>query len=145
MRRNGGLSWTGISKALKIQLKEYELLTEMVTRHLPSRFDAALIHDELRALANGTGVEILQTLDHDELHKEFYAELDVDVRLRGSSESVYRYLEGLTLWGPAKNLRSLELSAMNSASTPLHATLRVTFYRYLDETEVMEGAAHAAP
>lgn len=132
-------------EALKIQLKEYELLTDVMTRRLPSRFDAALIHDELRGLANETGVEITQTADHDELKKEFYAERDVDVSLRGSSESVYRYLEGLTRWGPAKNLRSLELRAVNSASTPLDATLRVTFYRYLDETEVMGDAANAAP
>ena len=124
-----------------MQLKEYELLTEVITHRLPSRFDTALIHDELR----GPGVEILQTADHDERKKEFYAELDVDVSLRGSSEAVYRYLEGLTLWGPAKNLRSLELSAMNSAGTPLNATLRVTFYRYRDETEEMGDAAHAAP
>ena len=131
-------------EALKIQLKEYEMLTEVVSHRLPSRFDAALIHDELRALANETGVEITQTADHDELKKEFYAERDVDVSLRGSPESIYRYLEGLTLWGPAKNLRSLELIAMNSAGAPLRATLRVTFYRYLDD-DVTGDAANAAP
>ena len=131
-------------EVLKLQLKEFELLIGVVSHRLPSRFDPPLLHAELRALATGTGVELTQTTDHEERKKEVYAERDIDVALRGPTESVYRFLEGLTLWGPAKNLNSLELSAMNSANTQLDARLRVTFYRYIDEAEGMGDAANAA-
>lgn len=132
-------------EALKFQLNELELMTQVITRRLPSRFDAALDHAELRGLAKESGVELVQMTDHDELKKEFYAARDVEVELRGSPESIYRYLEALTRWGPAKNLSALEFSATSPTSTSLHATVRVTFYRYIDEGEAMGGAAYGSP
>lgn len=131
-------------ESLKLQLRELEFLSESLVHRLPSRFDAALVDDGLRGLANEAGVEILQATDGDERRKEFYAERDVEVQLRGPSRSIYRYLDGLARWTLTKNLRSLELSAESPTGTTLQARLRVTFYRFLDDDEVTQGAAHAA-
>lgn len=122
---------------LKMQHQELALVLQDMTQRLPSRLDAERIPRDLRMLADELGVELTRAVAGVEVRKEFYAELGVDVGLRGPRAAVYRFLQRLTHQESTNLVRELELTAA-SDNAALEAAVLVVYFRYIDDEEYEE-------
>ncbi|MBS0373615.1 MAG: type 4a pilus biogenesis protein PilO [Proteobacteria bacterium] len=128
--------------AYKAQLKEMERSFGAMLRQLPGRTEvpSLLVDISQTGLAAGLQEKLFQPAT--EVHRDFYAELPIKIRLTGSYHQFGSFVSGIAALPRIVTLHDIQISPEGKDASPDRLTLDVTAktYRYLDDSELAAAA-----
>lgn len=115
----------------KEQIAEMKESFDTMLRQLPNRTEVAslLVDVSQTGLASGLEFELFQP--GNEVQKDFYAELPIQVRVNGTYHDFGRFISGLATLPRIVTVHDAKIAETASARLSLQATVKT--YRYLDE------------
>lgn len=122
--------------AYKSQLAEIEQSFGAMLRQLPGKTEvpSLLVDISQTGLAAGLSEELFRP--EDELMKDFYAELPIDIRLTGTYHELARFVSDVAELPRIVTLHNVELSEQSDAGADdLVMDVTAKTYRYLEEGE----------
>lgn len=141
-------------EAYEKQLADMQELLQTMFRQLPSKteMDKLLVDVSQTALAAGIDVQLFEPLA--ESFQDFYAERPISIRMLGDYHEFGEFVSGvaalprvviLTMHDISLKRASANQSRFGDSEGRLILEGRVKTYRYVDEEEVAQRAAEAAP
>lgn len=128
--------------AYKEQMKEMEESFGTMLRQLPSKTEVAdlLVDITQTGLANGLEFELFQPKA--ETKKEFYAELPIDIKVRGDYHQLGGFVSGIAALPRIVTIHNITVRDSNNgrgraSSLTMNAVAKT--YRYLDDEEIAAG------
>lgn len=123
-------------QAYRDQLAEMQQSFGAMLKQLPNRTEVAalLVDVSQTGLANGLEFELFQP--ESEVTREFYAELPIRLRVRGSYHDFGRFVSGLSTLPRIVTVHNIQIaggSQTAAAGEPLTLQATVKTYRYLEE------------
>lgn len=128
-------------EAYKAQMLEMEESFGTMLRQLPSKTEVAdmLVDITQTGLASGLEFELFKPLD--EVRKDFYAELPISIKVKGSYHNLGKFVSGMAALPRIVTLHEIQITAEKSDSGVLSMAATGKTYRYLDEEEIAAGKA----
>jgi type IV pilus assembly protein PilO len=131
--------------AYKAQLAEIERSFGTMLRQLPGKTEIPnlLVDISQTGLAAGLEEDLFQPMD--EVHKDFYAEKPIKIRLKGSYHEFGRFVSDIAALPRIVTLHDIEIIPVDKDAPADELVLNVTAktYRYLDENETAPAAPAA--
>jgi type IV pilus assembly protein PilO len=124
--------------AYKAQMKEMEESFGTMLRQLPSKTEVAdlLVDITQTGLASGLEFDLFQP--QQEVPKEFYAELPISIRVKGSYHQLGEFVSGIAALPRIVTMHNIKISRA-SGSSALQMSAVAKTYRYLDDEEIAAG------
>jgi type IV pilus assembly protein PilO len=131
--------------AYRAQLDEIGRSFGTMLRQLPDKTEIPNLLVDISQTGLGAGLqeELFQPLD--EVHKDFYAEKPIKIRLRGSYHDFGRFVSDIAALPRIVTLHDIAIDPAARDAAPDQLVLNVTAktYRYLDENEAAPAAKGA--
>ncbi|MCK5091226.1 MAG: type 4a pilus biogenesis protein PilO [Gammaproteobacteria bacterium] len=122
---------------LKQQLEEMRVSFKKLSRQLPNKTEVAalLVDISQTGLASGLEFELFKPLA--ENRKDFYADLPIEIRVKGSYHEFGNFVSGIAALPRIVTLHNINISPLqkNDAQGKLMMSATAKTYRYLDEEE----------
>src|SRR6187551_1876627 len=120
--------------AYRAQLAEIERDFGAMLRQLPGKTEVPSLMVDISQTATGAGLEEDLFQPQAEIQKDFYAELPIKLRYKGSYHELGNFVSGIAALPRIVTLHDISIRPVNG-SNPDELTLDVTAktYRYLDE------------
>jgi type IV pilus assembly protein PilO len=132
-------------QAYKDQLAEMEKSFGAMLRQLPNKTEVPnlLVDISQTGLAAGLDEKLFQP--QNEVRKDFYAELPINIRLTGDYHAMGTFAGGIAALPRIVTLHDIEINRVDQKSVGGDLVLNVTAktYRYLDEEEQTDAGAGA--
>jgi type IV pilus assembly protein PilO len=124
-------------EAYKAQMVEMQESFGTMLRQLPSKTEVAdmLVDITQTGLASGLEFELFKPLA--EVRKEFYAELPISIKVKGSYHNLGKFVSGMAALPRIVTLHDIKIESSKSGALSMSATGKT--YRYLDDEEVAAG------
>ena len=131
---------------LQQDLVEIEAKLKEVVAQLPDRKEIPDLLSNLSTKAREAGLEILLFRPRAENFQEFYAEIPVDIVVRGGFQNAVTFFDDVSKLSRIVNIDSIEFRnpKINSDQVVLDISNLATTYRFLDETERKKMAEEKA-
>lgn len=132
--------------AYKQQMKEMEESFGTMLRQLPSKTEVAdlLVDITQTGLANGLEFELFQPKQ--ESKKEFYAELPIDINVRGNYHELGGFVSGIAALPRIVTIHDIAIKSEKGTGGGLPTLSMKAIaktYRYLDDEEIAQGKKDA--
>ncbi len=134
------------SAKLKEQLGELNLMLKKAVAQLPDRKEIPELLSSISGRAREAGLEILIFRPQGENLRDFYAEIPVDIAVRGGFHNVVTFFDEVGRLNRLVNIRNIEMrnpEVKGSKMSVQTSTQAITF-RFLDEAERARIAAAKA-
>jgi type IV pilus assembly protein PilO len=125
-------------ETFKTQVSELEARLHALLRELPESREIPGMIRQISDLGVRTGLQISLIKPMLEQRKEFYAEIPIQVRVKGQYHAVGRFLDDL-----AHLERLISVDGVQIEATSQETQCLATTFRFLDEAEANEVAAAA--
>jgi type IV pilus assembly protein PilO len=124
-------------EAYKAQLKEMERSFGAMLRQLPGKTEVPSLLVDISQVGLAAGLQEKLFQPAPEVHKDFYAELPIKIRLTGSYHQFGNFVSGIAALPRIVTLHDITIVPETKDASYDQLTLDVTAktYRYLDETE----------
>lgn len=122
----------------RAQVSELDAKLRVLLRELPESREIPGMIRRISDVGIRTGLQINLIKPQPEQRREFYAEIPIQVRVKGSYHAVGRFLDDL-----AHLERIISVDGIQIEATNQETQCTATTYRFLDEAEVNEAAAAA--
>ncbi|MBM3226883.1 MAG: hypothetical protein FJZ47_24215 [Candidatus Tectomicrobia bacterium] len=122
----------------KTQVSDLEARLKMLLRELPESREIPGMIRRISDLGVRTGLQISLIKPQPEQRKEFYAEIPIQVRVKGQYHAVGRFFDDLAHLERIISVDGIQIEAATQETQCLATT-----FRFLDEAEVNEAAAAA--
>jgi type IV pilus assembly protein PilO len=122
----------------KAQVSDLEAKLHVLLRELPESREIPGMIRQISDLGVRTGLQISLIKPQPEQRKEFYAEIPIQVRVKGQYHAVGRFLDDL-----AHLERIISVNGIQIEATSQETQCLATTFRFLDEAEANEVAAAA--
>ena len=134
---------------LQKELQEWDARLKTAVAQLPDRKEIPDLLSSLSTKARESGLEIVLFRPRAETFQEFYAEIPVDIVVRGGFFNATAFFDEVGKLNRLVNINNIELKNPKIGSDPviLEIATLATTYRFLDEAErkkVAEEKAKAA-
>jgi type IV pilus assembly protein PilO len=134
---------------LERDLKEWDAKLKMVIAQLPDRREIPDLLSNISTKAREAGLEIILFRPRAENLKEFYAEIPVDIVVRGGFTSAVTFFDEVGKFNRLVNIDNIDFKnpKVTGDQVGLEISTLATTYRFLDETErkrIAEEKAKAA-
>jgi type IV pilus assembly protein PilO len=131
---------------LQQELVEIETKLKEVVAQLPDRKEIPDLLSNLSTKAREAGLEILLFRPRAENFQEFYAEIPVDIVVRGGFHNAVAFFDDVSKLSRIVNIDNIEFRnpKINSDQIVLDVSNLATTYRFLDETERKKMAGEKA-
>jgi len=134
---------------LQKELQEWDLKLKTAVAQLPDRKEIPDLLSSLSTKAREAGLEILLFRPRAETFQEFYAEIPVDIVVRGGFFNAVTFFDEVGKLSRLVNMDNIDLKNPKVGSEPviLDISTLATTYRFLDDAErkkVAEEKAKAA-
>jgi type IV pilus assembly protein PilO len=134
---------------LERDLKEWDAKLKMVIAQLPDRREIPDLLSNISTKAREAGLEIILFRPRAENLKEFYAEIPVDIVVRGGFTSAVAFFDEVGKFNRLVNIDNIDFKnpKVTGDQVGLEISTLATTYRFLDETErkrIAEEKAKAA-
>jgi type IV pilus assembly protein PilO len=134
---------------LERDLKEWDAKLKMVVAQLPDSREIPDLLSNISTKAREAGLEIILFRPRAENFKEFYAEIPVDIVVRGGFNSAVSFFEEVGKFNRLVNIDNIDFKnpKVNGDQVGLEISTLATTYRFLDEAErkkIAEDKAKAA-
>ena len=125
-------------ETFRTQVSELEARLHALLRELPESREIPGMIRQISDLGVRTGLQISLIKPMLEQRKEFYAEIPIQVRVKGQYHAVGRFIDDLVHLE-----RIISVSGIQIEATSQETQCLATTFRFLDEAEVNEAAASA--
>jgi type IV pilus assembly protein PilO len=122
----------------KAQVSDLEARLHTLLRELPESREIPGMIRQISDVGVRTGLQINLIKPQPEQRKEFYAEIPIQVRVKGQYHAVGRFFDDL-----AHLERIISVSGIQIEATSQETQCLATTFRFLDEAETNEAAAAA--
>jgi type IV pilus assembly protein PilO len=122
----------------KAQVSDLEAKLHALLRELPESREIPGMIRQISDVGVRTGLQISLIKPQPEQRKEFYAEIPIQVRVKGQYHAVGRFLDDL-----AHLERIISVNGIQIEATSQETQCLATTFRFLDEAEANEVAAAA--
>ena len=122
----------------KAQVSDLEVRLHALLRELPESREIPGLIRQISDVGVRTGLQISLIKPQPEQRKEFYAEIPIQVRVKGPYHAVGRFLDDL-----AHLERIISVNGIQIEATSQETQCLATTFRFLDEAEANEVAASA--
>ena len=131
---------------LQQELRELEVKLKEAVAQLPDRKEIPDLLTNLSTKAREAGLEILLFRPRTENFREFYAEIPVDIVVRGGFHNAVTFFDDVAKLGRIVNIDNIEFRnpKINGDQVVLDISNLATTYRFLDETERKKMAEEKA-
>ena len=119
--------------AYREQLEEMQRTFGTMLRQLPSRTEVPSLLVDISQTALSAGLEIELFRPQAEQRRGFYAEMPIQMRMRGNYEQMAEFTSGVAALPRIVTLHDLNIRPQEGGRLIMEATART--YRYLDETD----------
>jgi type IV pilus assembly protein PilO len=118
-------------------LQELDAKLKAAADQLPNSKEIAELLSNLSAKAREAGLEIILFRPRAENYQDFYAEIPVDIVVRGGSYSAAQFFEQVGKLNRPVNIDNIDLKnpKVSGDRVELEISSLATTYRFLDETE----------
>ena len=125
-------------ETFKAQVSDLEARLRALLRELPESREIPGMIRQISDVGVRTGLQINLIKPQPEQRKEFYAEIPIQVRVKGQYHAVGRFFDDL-----AHLERIISVSGIQIEATSQETQCLATTFRFLDEAEANEAAAAA--
>lgn len=122
----------------KTQVSELEARLHVLLRELPESREIPGLIRQISDLGVRTGLQINLIKPQPEQKKEYYAEIPIQVRVKGQYHAIGRFFDDLARLERIVSVDGVQLEANNQETQCLATT-----YRFYDDAETSENAAAA--
>lgn len=122
----------------KAEVSDLEAKLHVLLRELPESREIPGLIRQISDLGVRTGLQISLLKPQPEQRREFYAEIPIQVRVKGQYHAVGRFLDDMVRLERLISVDGVHIEANNQETQCLATT-----YRFLDEAEANEVAASA--
>lgn len=122
----------------RAEVATLEARLRVLLRELPESREIPGLIRQISDLGIRTGLQISWIKPQPEQRKEFYAEVPIQVRVKGQYHSVGRFLDDM-----ARLERIVSVDGLHMDATTQETQCLATTFRFLDEAEAAEAAAAA--
>lgn len=131
---------------LQQQLRESDAMLKEAVAKLPDRKEIPDLLSKISAKATEAGLEILIFRPRAENFQEFYAEIPVDIVVRGGFHNVVAFFDEVGKLRRLVNIQNIEIKIPQTRNDQLsvETSTRATTFRFLDEKERKKVAAEKA-
>lgn len=144
--RDKKMKLTGDAAKLKQQIQGLDKMLHKAVRQLPGRKEIPELLSSISSKAREAGLEILIFRPQGETPRDFYAEIPVDIVVRGGFHNVVTFFDEVGRLSRLVNIKNIEMRSPKAEGSRLSvqtSTQAVTF-RFLDEAERAKIAAERA-
>ncbi len=128
-----------IAANLPILIKEYNQLNEQLIKalsELPNQKEIPALLTSITEAGKRSGLEFLVFRPKDEIPKDFYAEVPIDINVAGSYQGVAKFFSAVSELPRIVNISNVTFSNdSKSGSSNLKVTCLATTFRFLDKKE----------
>ncbi|MGD8976067.1 MAG: type 4a pilus biogenesis protein PilO [Gammaproteobacteria bacterium] len=121
-------------EAYKAQLAEIEQSFGAMLRQLPGKTEVPSLLVDISQTGLGAGLEEELFRPDSEIRRDFYAELPIRIRLRGTYHELARFVSDIAALPRIVTIHDVELSG-SEGSAELQMDLIAKTYRYLEDDE----------
>ena len=123
--------------AYKAQLKEMEQSFGAMLRQLPNKTEVPNLLVDISQTGLAAGLEEKLFQPSQEVHKDFYAELPIKIRLTGNYHAIGNFVSGIAALPRIVTLHDIQIQPINkqTAADQLQLDVTARTYRYLDDEE----------
>jgi type IV pilus assembly protein PilO len=123
--------------ALQKNLREWDAKLKMVIAQLPDRREIPDLLSNISTKAREAGLEIILFRPRPENLKEFYAEIPVDIVVRGGFYSAVAFFDEVGKFNRLVNIDNIDFKnpQISGDQVGLEISTLATTYRFLDEAE----------
>ena len=134
---DGKRSKTDARAALERQLRDLGAELKRAQARLPDQREIANLLDSVAASGRQAGLEITLFRQKPEVPHDFYAEVPVEMQMRGTYHDVALFLDRVKRLDRIVNVANIQLSKprLEGERMLLDAACTATTFRFLDETE----------
>ena len=134
------------SAKLKKQLDELNIMLRKAVAQLPDRKEIPELLSSISGKAREAGLEILIFRPQAENLRDFYAEIPVDIVVRGGFHNVVTFFDEVGRLNRLVNIRNIEMRnpEVNGAKMSVQTSTQAITFRFLDEAERARIAAARA-
>ena len=134
---DGKRSKTDARAALERQLRDLGAELKRAQARLPDQREIANLLDSVAASGRQAGLEITLFRQKPEVLHDFYAEVPVEMQMRGTYQDVALFLDRVKRLDRIVNVANIQLSKprLEGERMLLDAACTATTFRFLDETE----------
>jgi len=134
---DGKRSKTDARAALERQLRDLGAELKRAQARLPDQREIANLLDSVAASGRQAGLEITLFRQKPEVPHDFYAEVPVEMQMRGTYQDVALFLDRVKRLDRIVNVANIQLSKprLEGERMLLDAACTATTFRFLDETE----------
>jgi len=125
-------------ETFKAQVSDLEAKLHVLLRELPESREIPGMIRQISDVGVRTGLQISLIKPQPEQRKEFYAEIPIQVRVKGQYHAVGRFFDDLVHLE-----RIISVSGIQIEATSQETQCLATTFRFLDEAEANEAAASA--
>ncbi len=131
---------------LKKQLKGRDSMLNKAVTQLPGRKEIPELLSNISAKAREAGLEVLIFRPQGENPRDFYAEIPVDIVVRGGFHNVVTFFDEVGRLNRLVNVRNIEMRnpKINGAKLSVQTSTQAVTFRFLDEAERAKIAAQRA-
>ena len=131
---------------LKKQLKGLDRMLNKAVTQLPGRKEIPELLSNISAKAREAGLEVLIFRPQGENPRDFYAEIPVDIVVRGGFHNVVTFFDEVGRLNRLVNVRNIEMRSpkINGAKLSVQTSTQAVTFRFLDEAERAKIAAQRA-
>ncbi|WP_018232847.1 type IV pilus inner membrane component PilO [Thioalkalivibrio thiocyanodenitrificans] len=119
--------------AYRAQLEEMQRTFGAMLRQLPSRTEVPSLLVDISQTALASGLEIELFRPQAEQQRGFYAEMPIEMRMRGNYEQMAEFTSGVASLPRIVTMHNLVIRPQEEGRLIMEATART--YRYLDEND----------
>lgn len=128
--------------AYKEQMKEMEESFGTMLRQLPSKTEVADLLVDITQTGLATGLEFELFQPKPEIKKEFYAELPIDIKVKGGYHELGGFVSGIAALPRIVTIHNITIKSVKGSAgeeTILSMSAVAKTYRYLDDEEIAAG------
>jgi type IV pilus assembly protein PilO len=133
-------------EAYKSQIKEMERSFGAMLRQLPGKTEVPSLLVDISQVGLAAGLQEKLFQPAPEVHKDFYAELPIKIRLTGSYHQFGNFVSGIAALPRIVTLHDINIvpEAKDAGYDQLTLDVTAKTYRYLDESETAPAKAKSA-
>jgi type IV pilus assembly protein PilO len=121
---------------LQKQIHELDARLNEAVAQLPSKREIPDLLSAISTKARESGLDILRFRPRQEVYQDFYAEVPVDIVVKGSFHNVVSFFDEVGRLERLVNVNNIEFkSTVNGNRVTVESTSSATAFRFLDEAE----------
>lgn len=126
-------------EAYKAQMKEMRESFGTMLRQLPSKTEVADLLVDITQTGLASGLEFDLFKPQPEIPKEFYAELPININVKGNYHELGQFVSGVAALPRIVTIHNINIKSNKGPTSVLNMTAVAKTYRYLDDEEIAAG------